>query len=286
MVHTTGSLLQPSSWRIAAALLPGLLVGGLMLANGPIPQPLSYHDFADTRVLLGIPHAGNVLTNLAFFIVGGWGLWFLAQPNSSGRSFIDGRERRLFRYFFTGVFLTAFGSGWYHLEPDNYSLVWDRLPMAVAFMSIFAVMIAERVKLNIGVALLGPLVAIGVASVLWWIWTEHAGQGDLRWYLMVQFYPTLTIALMLLLLPTPYTRGNDYWGLFLFYAAAKVVEVLDHEIFNLSQGLVSGHNLKHLFAAAGAAWLLRMLWLRQARRPLIHRGSVLATAEVFSPEEE
>jgi len=129
-------------------------------------------------------------------------------------------------------------------------------------------MIAERVKLSIGVALLGPLVAIGVVSVLWWIWTEHIGQGDLRWYLMVQFYPMLTVALMLLLLPTPYTRGNDYWGLFFFYAAAKVVEVLDHKIFNLTEGLTSGHNLKHLFAAAGAAWLLRMLWLRQARSPL------------------
>lgn len=259
------SLLQTNSWRTAAALLPGLLLGGLMLANGPSPQPLSYHDFADTRVLLGIPHAGDVLTNLAFFIVGSWGLWFLTQPILLGHSFIDGRERRLFQWLFMGIFLTAFGSGWYHLEPDNYSLVWDRLPMAVAFMSIFAVMIAERVKLSIGIALLGPLVAIGVASVLWWIWTEYVGQGDLRLYLVVQFYPMLTIALMLLLLPSPYTRGNDYWGLFFFYAAAKAVEVLDHEIFNLAQGLISGHNLKHLFAAAGAAWLLRMLWLRQPR---------------------
>ena len=65
-----------------------------------------------------------------------------------------------------------------HLEPDNYSLVWDRLPMAVAFMSIFAVMVAERVKSSIGVALLWPLIAIGIASILWWIWKEHIGQGD------------------------------------------------------------------------------------------------------------
>jgi len=267
MKDCPGSLLQTSTWRIAAALLPGLLLGGvLLLANGPFPQPLSYHDFVDTRILLGIPHVGDVLTNLSFFIAGGWGLWFLAQPRLSGRSFIDSRERRLFQWFFMGVFLTAFGSGWYHLEPDNYSLVWDRLPMAVAFMSIFAAMIAERVKISIGVVMLGPLVAIGVASVLWWIWTEHMGQGDLRWYLMVQFYPMLTIALMLLLLPTHYTRGNDYWGLFFFYAVAKILEVLDQEIFYLAQGLISGHNLKHLFAAAGAAWLLRMLWLRQPRR--------------------
>lgn len=255
-----------SRWRVTAALLPGLIVGlYVILRTGPLQQPLSYHDFADARVLLGIPHAGDVLTNLAFVIVGAWGLWFLARPNRATRTFIEERERRLFQWLFTGVFLTGFGSGWYHLAPDNDSLVWDRIPMAIGFMSIFAIMITERVKLSLGVALLVPLVAIGVGTVIWWIWTEHGGHGDLRPYLFVQFYPMITFALMLLLLPTPYTRGNYYWGLLAFYAAAKVVETLDHEIFDLTQGVASGHNLKHLFAAGGAAWILRMLWLRQPR---------------------
>lgn len=259
------SLSRPSTWRVAAALLPGILLGVVLMSiYGPFPQAQSYHNFADTRVFLGIPHTGDVLTNLGFFIVGGWGLWFLAQPGLSGQTFIDCSEYRLYRWFFAGVFLTALGSGWYHLEPNNYRLVCDRLPMAVAFMSIFAVMISERVKLSTGITLLVPLVTIGVASILYWIWTEHVGEGDLRWYLLVQFYPLLTIALMLLLLPSPYTLGNYYWGMFVFYTAAKVVEILDHEIFDLTVGLISGHNLKHLLAAAGAAWLLRMLWLRQA----------------------
>ena len=264
MEHTRP--LKVSPWRIAAALLPGLVAAVFfILKTDPLPQDLSYHDFADTRVLMGIPHAGDVLTNLAFVIVGVAGLWSLAQQKLIMRSFIDGRERRLFQWLFMGVFLTGLGSGCYHLEPDNYSLVWDRLPMAISFMSIFAIMITERIKLSLGIALLGPLIAIGIASVLFWIWTEHMGQGDLRWYLVVQFYPMLTIAFMLLFLPTRYTHGNDYWGLFILYATAKVMEVLDHEIYNLTQGLISGHNLKHLFAAAAAAWILRMLWLRRPR---------------------
>jgi len=255
---------QNSYWRILAALVPGLLLGTVIIfTSDPLPQPTSYHNFADNRVFLGIPHAGDVLTNLAFLTIGGWGLWFMAQAERSGEAFIDRRERRLFNWFFTGVSLTAVGSAWYHLEPNNWSLVWDRLPMAIAFMSIFSVMLAERVALSIGIKLIGPLIIIGMASILWWIWTEQVGQGDLRWYLLVQFYPLLTIALMLVLLPTPYTRGNDYWGLFFFYTAAKVFEALDHDIYSLTWGLISGHNLKHLFAAAGAAWLLRMLWLRR-----------------------
>lgn len=243
------------------------------MAYGPIPQPLSYHNFADNRVFLGIPHAGDVLTNLVLFIVGWWGLWFLSRPELSDHAFIDSRERRLFQWFFVGVFLTAFGSGWYHMGPDNYSLVWDRLPMAVAFMSIFAAMIAERVKSSIGVAMLWPLIVIGMASILWWIWTEHIGQGDLRWYLLVQFYPLFSIGLMLLLLPAPYTHGNLYWIALIFYTAAKLAEFYDGEIFRLTQNLVSGHSLKHLFAAAGAAWLLRMLWIRQAA-PSSHNASM------------
>jgi len=173
-----------SNWRIAAAFLPGLLVGAVAwLPTGPLPQPLSYHQFADRHNGLGIPHTGDVLSNLAFIIVGACGLWFLSQPQRSARAFIDTREHRFFWWFFAGVFLTGFGSGWYHLAPDNFSLVWDRLPMAVAFMSIFAAMIAERINPSLGVALLGPLVAVGVASVLWWIWTEYGGHGDLRSYI-------------------------------------------------------------------------------------------------------
>jgi len=250
-------------WRVAMSLLPGLVAGILaMLAYRPIPQPLSYHNFADQRVWLGIPHAGDVLTNLAFLVVGALGLWFLARPGLSRDAFVDDRERALFRWLFLGVLLTGFGSAWYHLAPDNYSLVWDRLPMAVAFMSVFSILLAERVSLPVGVAMLRPLIVIGIVSVLWWIWTEHIGRGDLRWYLLVQFYPLIAMALMLLLLPTRYTHGNDYWGLFFCYVAAKVAEVLDHEIFHLTGELVSGHNLKHVFAAVGVAWLIRMLWLR------------------------
>jgi len=254
-------------WRVAAVFLPGLAIGiYFFLRIGPLSQPLSYHDFADARVLVGGPHAGDVLTNLAFVIVGAWGLWFLAQRDRTARAFIDRRERWLFQWFFVGVLLTGIGSGWYHLAPNNDSLVWDRVPMAISFMSLVAIMLGERVKLSLGVALLIPLVVIGVGTVFWWIWTEHAGHGDLRPYLVVQFYPMITVALMLLLLPTPYTCGNYYWGLFVFYAAAKIVEILDHEIFDLTHGLASGHNLKHLFAAGRAARLLRMLWLRKPRR--------------------
>jgi len=257
---------KTGQWRVLASLFPGVLLAIVfILVIEPVSQPQSYHLFADQRIVLQIPHAGDVLTNLALIIVGAWGLWFLSHPQLYRATFIDRREARNFWWLFAGVLLTGFGSAWYHLSPDNNSLVWDRLPMTLAFMGLLAAMISERVSLTLGRALLGPLLLAGVASVLWWIWTEHQGHGDLRWYLIVQFYPVLTMPLILLLLSTPYTHGGYYWGVVAFYLIAKLVEILDHQIFELTRGIISGHNLKHLFAALAVALLLRMLWVRSSR---------------------
>jgi len=249
-----------------ASLLPGLVAAVIFtLAFEPISQPQGYHLFADQRIVLQIPHAGDVLTNLALIIAGAWGLWFVSHPPLYRSAFVDSLESRNYWWLFIGVLLTGFGSAWYHLDPDNESLMWDRLPMTLVFMGLLAAMISERVSLSLGRALLGPLLLAGVASVLWWIWTEHQGHGDLRWYLIVQFYPVLTMPLLLLFLPAPYTHGGYYWGVLAFYVIAKLMEILDHQIFDLTSGIVSGHNLKHLFAALAIVLLVIMLRLRKIR---------------------
>ena len=40
--------------------------------------------------------------------------------------------------FFLGLFLTGFGSGYYHWEPTNDTLVLDRLPMTILFAGVVA----------------------------------------------------------------------------------------------------------------------------------------------------
>jgi len=88
------------------------------------PQPLAYHDFADKRAWLGIPNFGDVVSNVAFAIAGAWGLIWLASPTARER-FVEGRERWAYFAVFLGLLLTAFGSSYYHLAPDNARLVWD-----------------------------------------------------------------------------------------------------------------------------------------------------------------
>ena len=258
-------------WLVAGVTVTVILV---IAFQAPIPQPQSYHDFADQRVFFGAPNCFDVLSNLPFLLVGLWGAVFALRRAQTGvgphatpsDTFITAAEHWPYLVLFLGVLLTCLGSAYYHLAPDNARLVWDRLPMTLGFMSLLAAVVAERINLKLGLRSLVPLLALGLASVVQWHLSEQRGEGDLRFYLMVQFFPLLAIPLLLVLLPPRYTRGSDLVIALGIYGLAKVFELLDREIFALA-GVVSGHTLKHLTAAIAIWWLLRML---KKRAPAAH----------------
>jgi len=245
------------SFRTRVLIVMAVAAGcafGLMLME-PISQPQAYHHFADRRPLWGIPNFADTASNLPFLVVGILGI----AANVRGRvRFIDRRERWFYLIFFAGVALTCFGSAYYHLAPDNDRLVWDRLPMTVAFMSLLAAIIAERINLSAGLGLLAPLLLLGAASVWYWHLTD-----DLRLYGFVQFFPVLGIPLMMWLFPSRYTRSLDLVPVLGFYVLAKIFEAADSAVYALG-GIVSGHTLKHLAAAAATAWILGMLLRRES----------------------
>jgi hypothetical protein len=238
---------------------------GIDFCLPPIPQDISYHAFADERTILGIPNFLNVASNLPFILVGVLGLVELFRARANVM-LIDQAERWPWLVFFTGVLLTGFGSSYYHLAPDNDRLVWDRLPMTIAFMGFFSATIGERVGVQAGTWLLAPLVWLGFASVFSWHIAEQRQAGDLRLYGFVQFYPLVTIPVMLYLFRGRYTRTADIFIALGWYLLAKVLEVsmIDHGIFQMGE-VVSGHTLKHLAAALGAYWLYRMVTNRKPR---------------------
>ena len=225
---------------------------GMLMAE-PIAQDSGYHQFADQRTILGVPNFWNVVSNLPFLIVGLMGLFSLLR---SGRVQFIVELKPAYVLFFAGVALVNFGSGYYHLWPDNETLVWDRLPMTFAFMALFAVIIAEFASLKAGRLALWPLVVFGVFSVFYWHLTETAGRGDLRLYALVQFLPMLLIPLFLLLFKPRFTLTSGYWALLLAYLLAKVFEYYDESLLE-SLGFISGHSLKHIVAALGVFLLLR-----------------------------
>jgi len=172
-------------------------------------------------------------------------------------------ERLAYLVFFAGLFLTGLGSGWYHLAPDSDRLLWDRLPVTLTFMSMLAIVVTERVSILFGTRMLLPLLGVGLGSVVYWYLGERIGDGDLRLYGLVQYYPMLAIPILLLLFRPRYTHSGYLWGVIGWYALAKVCEVLDQWIFHMN-GVISGHNLKHVIASIGAWCLIRMLQRRRA----------------------
>ncbi|MFV2057723.1 MAG: ceramidase domain-containing protein [Thiohalomonadales bacterium] len=229
-----------------------LLVLGGVLEYGAIAQDVTYHFFSDSREIWFIPNFWNVVSNIPFVIVGYLGLYKLKH---TGKLNVLGKMSSAYILLFFGTLLVGFGSGYYHLAPVNQTLVWDRLPMTIAFMALFSIIISEFISVRSGKALLFPLILVGVLSVIYWHLSEINGEGDLRYYVLVQFYPILSIPVILLCFRSVYTHIQAYWWLLLTYIVAKLFEYLDGEIYDLL-GFISGHTLKHVFAALGIYVLL------------------------------
>ena len=228
----------------------------------PIAQDLEYHSFMDQRRVLGIPNFWNVTSNLPFFLVGLWGLHSLLLSN---RIKLVEEMKIAYILFFSGVLLVAFGSGYYHLWPNNTTLVWDRLPMAIAFMALFTLVIGEFISSRLGKLTLWPLIIFGIFSVVYWYITEINGQGDLRLYILVQFLPILLIPTILLCFKSHFTHTNGYWLLLSAYAIAKIFEHFDETTSDVLFSL-SGHSLKHTIAALGIYFLLKSFHERRSSK--------------------
>jgi hypothetical protein len=243
---------------VFAGLTAASLAGLLLLPA--IPQDQSYHEFADQRRLLGVPNFWNVVSNLPFLAVGAAGLRRFHQNPATA-------------VFFLGVFLTGIGSSYYHWDPNDSALFWDRLPMTLSFAAILALIIEERMSARAGAILLWPALATGLFSLLLWRWTD-----DLRLYFWAQFFPGLAVLSLFLLYPAKYT-GTRYWIVAVaLYTLAKMFEFTDAAIYSAGN-LLSGHTLKHLGAAAASLAILRYF---QVRRPIAVNAKETATGPIRS----
>jgi len=251
-------------WFPAAAMLA---IAAAMLAYGPIPQLAHYHEFADARAWLGIPNAADVLSNVGFAIVAGWGFAALAARRRDPRIARGWPGHSL---FLASLLLTAIGSTWYHLAPDDARLFWDRTPIALLCAGLLLAVDAETRADPQPRWILPVLVAAAIASVEWWSLTQARGEGDLRPYLFLQAAPLVLVPSWQKLRGAPRPDRVAFGIAIALYVAAKIAELADHSIF-AALGFLSGHTLKHLLCVAASAVLVANLVarFREARaRPL------------------
>ena len=227
-----------------------------MAVHGPIAQLAHYHEFADTRTWLGIPHAADVLSNLAFAIVAAW-----AAPRLAAASAALGSSRDGYILFVAALAMTAAGSSYYHWAPDDARLVWDRLPIALACAGLLAAVHARTYPRASHRAWLAGLCIFAIASVAWW-----AATGDLRPYLLLQGAPLVTIPIWQAASAAPRRERIGFGLAIALYVLAKLAEVSDARVLSVL-GFVSGHTLKHLLAAAAAAVIVAAATQISTRAP-------------------
>ena len=213
--------------------------------------------------MFGVGNFFDVASNVGFLLAGIAGLVVVLRPRTK---FQFDSERWPYGIFFLGMLLTAAGSAYYHVAPDNESLFWDRLPMTIAFMSLVAAQIVDRISRKAGLAALAPMLLVGAVSVLHWRATERAGAGNVMPYGVLQAYSVAILVLIAGVRPSRYTQGKRIYWVFAFYVIAKLLEAFDEEVLGLGH-LVSGHTLKHLAAAAAGFEVCGMLARRTLKEP-------------------
>ena len=257
--------LKFSDWspsRQAIGLLGVLFLGCLavvVFGLNPIAQPLEYHLFADARACFGLANCGDVYSNLGFAVAGLYGLWVLAREPA-----LFSPEHKaikvLFQLFFIAVTAVSAGSAYYHLAPDNERLFWDRLPITLAFLALFPAILADRINSKTGIWIATCAIPAGMAALVYWIWTEAMGAGDLRFYGLVQAYPLLCLLIVPWVFPTArYSQSKYVYAMVGLYGLAKLLETFDGQVLMLTGELISGHSLKHLAAAAACLVVVPMI---------------------------
>lgn len=226
----------------------------------PIPQDPTFHQFADRRTWLFISNYYNVLTNLSFLWVGLLSLYKLHCNKSLN---IVSAIKTNYYVFFIGVTLVAFGSSYYHWNPNNNTLIWDRLPMTLAFMSLLSIALAEFGSASWGRYTIWPLLIVGLLSVLYWYFGELKQAGDLRLYVLIQLLPIIILPILLVLGNAVFKQTWGYWLLLTAYVLAKIAEHFDVTIFKITGGTIAGHAIKHVLIVLGLYGLLRYFERRQ-----------------------
>lgn len=156
--------------------------------------------------------------------------------------------------------MVCFGSAYYHWNPNNDTLVWDRLPMTIGFMGLFIGLLSESVNSRIERLILVPAIVLGFSSVIYWHYYD-----DLRFYYWIQLIPLLTIPVVLIVYRNKYTQQKYLLVALAFYLFAKVFEAYDKEIFLISYQQFSGHSFKHVLAALASLTIYFLLKKRRSR---------------------
>ncbi len=222
----------------------------------PIQQDVTYHHFANDTIVFGIANFWNVVSNIGFIVIALSGIYFLLKNKISNI---------IIWSLFAGIFVTGFGSAYYHYTPNNTTLVWDRLPMTIVFTSFFALIYSWCFSTKTGFKIWLVSLVAGIYSVFYWQYTEQELRGDLRLYAIIQFLPIVLIAIIVASNFKKHTfLLQPISMIVLWYVVAKLLEHFDNYFFEITN-LFSGHPIKHVAAAVATFYIYKMVKVQLCR---------------------
>jgi len=224
----------------------------LGLYFGRYQQEQNYHQFADNRVFFGIPNGLDVMSNLAIVFPGIAGIAFVHERQKNKYEWADKFEPTILYCMFFGMVLTFFGSVWFHLEPSNSTLVWDRLGMVIIMACYCSLIIFDRFDSNLAKKVHFPLILIGFSSVFIWQYFD-----DLRFYFAFKVQLFILVFILLKYGEESYNRSKDYILSLALFGLATIFEFNDGVVFD-ALIIISGHTLKHIVAGIALWWIMRM----------------------------
>ncbi|HEY5951180.1 MAG TPA: hypothetical protein VIV40_37065 [Kofleriaceae bacterium] len=234
--------------QVAIAFVLGAVAVAVTIALAvPMTRAPAFHRYADQRSWLGIPHAGDVVSNAGFLIVA---IWSVLRAQTSYA-----------RLACLGVAAIALGSGAYHVAPSDTTLAFDWAPIAITLMIVTAAVIDDRIGERAGrfALVVGPLLA--VASVVLWLATGGTGGGTVTPYGAVQALGITLPPLIALVAPGEIPRRPLLLAV-LCFAIARLCAANDQQL--LAAIGIGGHSLKHVAAAIAAGFALSALTSRPA----------------------
>ncbi|KAF3447533.1 hypothetical protein FNV43_RR12719 [Rhamnella rubrinervis] len=229
-----------------------------MLVTPKISHSPKHHLYADMRNFLGVPNTLNVITNFPFLVVGVLGFVFCIRGdffNISLRGEVWG-----WALFYAGTAWVAYGSAYYHLKPGDSRVMWDTLPMMVAYSSLFSSFLVERVGKKIGLSCLFALLFAALLSTAY-----ERTYNDLRLCMMFQLIPCIAIPGMTYVFRPKYSHSKYWLWATGVYLLAKFEAAADRKIYRANRYLISGHSLHHLCLAIVPFLLSIMLMHRSIK---------------------
>jgi hypothetical protein len=208
-------------------------------ALAPITQSQDYHQFAEQRIIGNIPHFGDVLSNLAFIIVG---VLLLVESRNWNYVEIYKGQKTLFKALAYSSIILGFGSGYYHWAPVNYTLAWDRATMVLGFAIIFYDSCIRYDIFSKKGIFKGTIITtiLFLGTVIFWMVSDR-----LEPYVFVQFF-TMFVLVILAVKNHKEVPSKHLFNMFIWYALAKLFENQDKLIFAMTGDFISGHTLKHI----------------------------------------